>query len=74
LPRDYKNAKKVNSINEEYTIVEKMKCDCGGTFKVIMQALVENENKYYDVLTGECLNCNAKKEFIFDINSFFGKW
>ena len=73
MSRDFENAITVNSVPEEYEILETIDCDCGGKFSMIQQALVENDKKFYDILTCVCQNCKKETEFIFDINSFFGK-
>lgn len=73
LAKDFENAIVVDSVAEEYTIIETKKCDCGGSLKVQMQSLVEHSNKHYDVLHCECDHCKNSVEFVFDINSFFGK-
>ena len=74
MARDFNTARIVKSVPEEYAIIDNMNCGCGGKFQVLMQSLIENENKFYDVLKCKCLNCGGEEEFIFDINSFFGKW
>jgi hypothetical protein len=73
VSRDYENAKVVNSVSEEYSIIAEMNCECGGNLEVIMQSLIEKANKYYDVLLCKCKQCEKEEEVIFDINSFFGK-
>lgn len=74
MAKDFTQAIVVNSVAEEYAIVRQERCDCGGPFKVHMQSLHENLGKMYDVLHCICNACGLEKEFIFDINSFFGKY
>jgi hypothetical protein len=73
VSNDFKSARVVNSVPEEYELIKGMKCDCGGSYKVKMQSLHEDKGKYYDILHCECMRCKKQKDFIFDINSFFGK-
>ncbi|NVM29277.1 MAG: hypothetical protein HWN65_10600 [Candidatus Helarchaeota archaeon] len=73
MSRDFEAARIVNSIPEEYQIVDDAICECGGRFLVKMQSLIENENKMFDILHCICKQCKKQVEFIFDINSFFGK-
>ena len=73
MSTNFHTAQIVNAISEEYEIVETTKCSCGGTWTVLLQSLVDNEKKYYDLLTCKCNRCNMKRDFVFDINSFFGK-
>jgi tRNA A22 N-methylase len=70
---NFKSAIVVTSIAEEYEIIKGTKCACGGGYQVKMQSLHEDKGKYYDILHCECMKCKEQKEFIFDINSFFGK-
>ncbi|NVM53577.1 MAG: hypothetical protein HWN66_07710 [Candidatus Helarchaeota archaeon] len=72
MSRNFKSARVVNSVPEEYSIVKTIKCDCGGDLKVLMQSLIEHEKKFYDILSCECKQCKKQREFIFNINSFFG--
>jgi len=73
MARDFSTARVVKSVPEEYSIVQSTPCECGGTFKMKMQSLHEQDGKMYDVLHCKCTQCKQEKEFIFDINSFFGK-
>lgn len=61
----------VNSVEEEYEWLGQQVCDCGGGYNKPQQALVQEGNKYYDVLTAECKNCSDTQKFYFDISSFF---
>lgn len=73
MKRDLTDALVVDSIEEEYDIAGRHKCECGGTLKFIRQTLVENNGGYYDELKYVCLECKKSYEFLFDIKSFFGK-
>jgi len=74
MTRDFKEAIVVNSVPEEYAIVRTQICNCGSTYKVKTQSLVEDNDKMYDILHCTCNACGLEREFIFDINSFFGKF
>jgi len=56
------------SIDSEYEWIRK---EYPGS-RVLGQALVQNDKKYYDVLTVKLSDGGTKKVY-FDINSFFGK-
>lgn len=73
MARNFANAIIVHNIPEEYEIVRNTPCECGGSFLVKMQSLHEHNMKMYDVLYCECTRCGQQKDFVFDINSFFGK-
>lgn len=65
----------VNSTDEEYAITHSTACPCGGFFVSRRQQLLfdQQTGKRYDLLSAACVRCNAEREFLFDINSFFGK-
>lgn len=65
----YEKAIIVKSIDAEY---EWLRQNCPGC-KFLQQALRQNKGMHYDVLTVQ-LTDGSKKEFYFDINSFFGKF
>lgn len=73
MSRDYNNAQVVNSVAEEYEIIQNTNCECGGGYRVLKQSLMGNEGKNYDVIACKCTECEKETEFIFDIDSFFGK-
>jgi hypothetical protein len=55
-------------VQQEYDIVKNI----FGDYKLICQALIEQEGKYFDKLG---LNINEKQiELYFNITDFFGKW
>ena len=74
MERDFSDAFKVDSIQEEYDIAGRHKCECGGQLKFTRQSLLQNNGQYYDELNYKCLECEKIYEFLFDINSFFGKF
>lgn len=57
------------SIDAEYAWLRKNCPDC----KFLQQSLRQNKGKHYDVLTVQ-LSDGSKKDYYFDINSFFGKF
>jgi len=65
----YEKAVKVKNIGQEYDWLRK---NCNGC-KFVQQSLQQNKGKYYDVLTVE-LHDGSKKDYYFDINSFYGKF
>ncbi|MCU0723917.1 MAG: hypothetical protein MUC63_09950 [Planctomycetes bacterium] len=62
----------VNSIAEEYFIVQNTPCECGGTYQPGRQALSQIGGRPHDVLTVKCA-CGKEREFRFDIGRFFGE-
>ncbi len=73
MTKDFEGARVVNNVSEEYNIISSLKCKCGGKYLVREQSLVENKGKFYDIISCECKSCEKLVDFIFDINSFFGK-
>ena len=73
MKRDFTDALRVDSIQEEYDIAGRHKCECGGTLKFIRQSLLENHGGHYDEVCYSCLACKKTYRFLFDIKSFFGK-
>lgn len=65
----YKNAIKVNSVQEEYKFVKQNCPDC----KFKSQALIQNNGKTLDVLTFEKPDGTMVK-YYFNIKSFYGKF
>ena len=59
----------VDNIGAEYEWLRK---NCAGC-KFVQQSLLQKKGKHYDMLTVELPN-GAKKDYYFDINSFFGKF
>ncbi len=64
----------VNSIGEEYRLVSRTRCSCGGALRVERQALLFREGQPYDLLEAVCQQCGQRHDFLFDIGSFFGKY
>lgn len=71
---DVSNAIKVNSIPEEYAYIAQQRCPCGGSYKRDSQAVLKANGLMYDELSVSCAICGSKRKFLFDINSFFGKY
>ena len=59
-------------VDAEYAYLRAHPCD-GGAWKLSKQALVRNGGKPYDVLSVTCGGGAPKRDFYFDISSFFGK-
>ena len=68
-------ARQVGSVAEEYAELRRTRCECGGSFTVVMQRLVFSaDGRPADVLNTKCSACGSTRDFVFDISSFFGKW
>ena len=67
---------KADSVAEEYEIIQKTTCPCGGSYEPIYQSLIlpepEEGSGSSDILNCECTSCGKEKDFYFDISSFFG--
>ncbi|MHB2016786.1 MAG: hypothetical protein ACYCW6_07590 [Candidatus Xenobia bacterium] len=64
----------INSIPEEHEYVARQKCQCGGNYRTLQQALIFTDaKKPLDRLHAACTACGAPQDFWFDISSFFGK-
>ncbi len=75
-PGKFENAIKVASIRAEYRRVALTPCpNCSNRLEMQKQTLVNDEDtgKHYDLLEARCVQCGRVHEFLFDINSFFGK-
>jgi hypothetical protein len=73
MDRDYEKAIKVDSVAQEYLYVARQGCSCGGRLRPTGQALLEYKGRRYDLLKTQCQACGSHGEFLFDINSFFGR-
>lgn len=65
---------KVNSIPEEYDLMRRLECACGGKFVPNGQMVYERQEKMYDELGIKCEQCGNEHALIFDVSSFFGKF
>ena len=66
----------VSSVEEEYRTISETRClRCGGRLLSRKQTLLTDDktNKHYDQVETACVMCGTPREFLFDINSFFGK-
>jgi len=73
MNRDYDKAIKVDSVAQEHLYVARQGCSCGGRLHPTGQALLEHKGRHYDLLKTRCQACGNRAEFLFDINSFFGR-
>lgn len=67
----------VDDVSDEYQHVRTQICDgCGfsGSYKVIMQRLVEIDGKPHDVLECKCKECGAERAFTYDVSVVFGRY
>lgn len=70
----FEDARPVNSIREEYEYIATQKCECGGAWQRVRQALVmDPESVPHDQITVQCEQCSKPQEYWFNISSFFGK-
>jgi hypothetical protein len=51
---------KVHCTSQEYWHIRKQKCECGGEFEVLTQALKNQEGTSVDVLNTRCKNCGIE--------------
>ncbi|MBX4204835.1 MAG: hypothetical protein KW788_01440 [Candidatus Doudnabacteria bacterium] len=59
----------VENVAEEYDIVRKTSCNCGGSYKFVRQELQKTDdgsNRLLDVLFVKCGVCEKPREFRFD--------
>lgn len=61
----------VESINEEYSILESTQCECGGYFHSERQELLVEDGHYYDLLYGVCDKCGKTRVFYFNVDMLF---
>ncbi len=67
------NALVSNSVDEQYIYVALQKCECGGSYHAVSQALLEKEGTPHDRLDAICIDCDTKKAFEFDISRYYGE-
>jgi len=68
---DFDAAIAAHSVAEEYAHIARQRCACGGSLRFVKQALLRKDERYFDLVETRCRRCGAKKEFLFDISSFF---
>ena len=66
----------VDSIHEEYEYIAKQRCECGGTYQVNKQTLLESvpNGKHFDSLRARCVKCGAVRSFAFDVSKLFQRY
>ena len=70
---DFSRASKVASIAEEYQHLRQQRCACGGRYRLVRQALVEDAaGRPYDRLFARCQSCGQPLELLFDVSAFYG--
>ncbi len=69
----YGEAIRVTSMSDEYEYISAHPCpNCGGRWKVRMQALLKDaQGRHYDRVDVICRQCKRCQAFLFDIDSFF---
>ena len=60
-----------HSVAEEHAHIAHQRCACGGSLRFVRQVLLHQGERYFDLVETKCQRCGAKKEFLFDISSFF---
>ncbi len=65
-------AVRVHSVSQEYWYIKRHLCICGGHFEKEMQSLIQHDGKPSDRLITKCSDCGLRREFIFDISTFYG--
>lgn len=63
----------VDSVAEEYEFISRQCCRCGGEFQLKRQRLLAHKDRHYDLIETQCEACHEPRDFLFDINSFFGQ-
>lgn len=63
----------ITGVTMEYMHIESERCDCGGRWETVEQALLEFEGRFYDQIHVRCQDCGSERNFYFDITSFFGR-
>ncbi len=74
--RRFDEAIKVDRIEAEYHIIRMTPCSkCGGMLVARTQTLLTDEKtgRHYDAIETLCVQCATPREFLFDIDSYFGK-
>jgi HEAT repeat protein len=64
----------VSSVAEEYTYVGEQRCECGGSYEVVVQSTGESEGKHFDKLFVTCKKCGKQRTFTFDVTSLFEQY
>lgn len=65
---------KVSEVREEYAYIKAQICEkCGlkAIYKMEMQRLVDSRGFPCDELDCKCMECGAKKTFVFDVTKVF---
>ena len=64
---------KANSITFEIGHTMAQRCECGGRYEIKSQHLVEADGTLLDRIHTECTQCAERRDFYFDISSFYGQ-
>lgn len=68
----FDQAIQVESVAQEYGLIRRQRCDCGGRFRLTRQALLTHENVRYDLIEVRCVACREARTFLFNVSRFFG--
>jgi hypothetical protein len=66
-------AHRVQSVREEYAELGRSRCECGGSYRLVMQRLMQFGEQWTDLLDTKCSRCGAERSFAFNVSSRFGE-
>lgn len=61
----------VESVAQEYEIVSRRRCDCGGALKLKCQNLLVYQSGHYDLIEAQCEACHKPHHILFDVSGLF---
>ncbi len=66
------DAIEVDSVAQEYEIISRQRCDCGGAYQLKRQSLLAYQDGRYDLIETECEVCHEPRDLLFDISGLLG--
>jgi hypothetical protein len=66
-------AHRVQSVREEYAELGRIRCECGGSYRLVMQRLMQIGEQKIDLLDTKCSRCGSERSFAFNVSSLFDK-
>jgi len=72
-PTSMQSAIAVRDVSEEYAWLQGLECTCGGvgSFRLNVQALVQEEGSNFDALDCTCAQCGEQRSFFFNVDAVF---
>jgi hypothetical protein len=61
---------KVHDISQEYWLVHRTPCSCGGRLAMHAQMLQDSDGTPIDRVVARCGSCGSTRDFLFDISAF----